>query len=72
MNVRDLITELEKFPDLATVFIDTDERGICRLDSTQEIWVKEERVNTDHTRLVELAGTADANDAVDYGVLIIG
>lgn len=75
MLVIDLIAELKKFPEMSTVFVDTDERGVCRLDSAQEIWVKQTVVagiaSGSYVEIEQVDGRP-TDDATDYGVLLIG
>jgi hypothetical protein len=70
MIVGYLIEELQKFPELSTVFIQVDEprtRQINRLDSTHEIWVKSADGSGIHGPFTEVE-----QDAEDYGVLLYG
>jgi hypothetical protein len=74
MNVGDLIAELQKFPELSTVFFQRGDE-IVRLDSTHEIWVKSADGNALHGPYTEIetdiAGRLTAG-ADDYGVLLYG
>lgn len=70
MMIGDLITELQKFPELSTVFIQVDEprQGqINRLDSAHEIWVKSADGSGIHGPFTETETEAD-----DFGVLLYG
>jgi hypothetical protein len=73
LNVGDLISELQKFPELSTVFILVDEprQGqINHLDSTHEIWVKSVDGTGIHGPFTELTETEQG--AEDFGVLLYG
>lgn len=78
MNVRDLITELEKFPDLATVFVQRADGAdtVHRLDSTHEIWVKPVEggsvLSGPYVEVEQGDGGRLAEPADDYGVLLYG
>lgn len=73
MLVGDLIKELQKFPELSTVFYQQGDE-IVRLDSTHEIWVtlpNRDSIAGPYTQIPE--GETPAADAVvDYGVLLYG
>lgn len=73
MKVGDLIEELQKFPELSTVFIqrDTGDREIHRLDSIHEIWVRTCDGSGIHGPYIEVKLKEDGN-AEDYGVLLYG
>jgi hypothetical protein len=69
MLVRDLIKELQRFPNLSPVFVQSsDSDAIHRLDSTREIYI---RVNEILTELHD-DETPNNNEVIDYGVLIYG
>lgn len=67
MFVHQLIEELQKFPEFATVFIKQDTDGIQRVDSTHEILV----VSSDGSG-IRGPFTEVVENAEDYGVLIYG
>jgi hypothetical protein len=74
MMIGDLIAELQKFPELSTVFILVDEPRageINRLDSTQAIWVNSSDGSGIHGPFAEVAADTD-EPAEDYGVLLYG
>lgn len=67
MLVDDLIKELQRFPELSSMFIQMDSSGIQRLDSTREIWVKSSDGSGLHGPFTEVQENAE-----DYGVLLYG
>jgi len=69
MLVRDLIKELQKFPELSKVFVQSSDSDVIRrLDSTHEVFVRGDGILTEI-----LAGeTPEPHETVDYGVLIYG
>ena len=78
MLIGDLIKELQKFPELSTVFIQVDHPNtgqINRLDSTHEIWVTlpvaSDGLAGPYTQIPE-GETPDADAVVYYGVLLYG
>ena len=73
MIVRDLIAELQKFPELSTVFVQTSESDVIhQLDSTHEVYVRPLPGSGFMGPYVELHDneTPKNNEVIDYGVLI--
>lgn len=68
MNIGDLITELQKFPDLSSVFLQTADGAIVKLDSVHNLWARHEGM-----RLVETRGEGpEPFEADDFGALLYG
>lgn len=40
MNISDLIAELQKFPELSSVYLQTDDGQVVKIDSVHQLWVK--------------------------------
>lgn len=40
MNIGDLIKELKKFPELSSVFVQSNDGEIRELDSVHQLWAK--------------------------------
>lgn len=64
MLVSDLIEELRKYPDLSTVFIQSNDGDIRRIDSVHDFWTHDEPGST---KIVP--ATDDANE---FGPLLYG
>lgn len=75
MSIGDLIAELQKFPDLSSVFLQTGDGKIVRIDSVHNLWVKYEgSPESCYGPIAETHGDDDEGsfDADDFGALLYG
>lgn len=75
MNIGDLIKELQDFPELSSVFLQTSDGQIVRIDSVNPLWVKYEGApDSCYGPIVETHGDDDEGpfEADDFGALLYG
>lgn len=71
MNVSDLIAELQKFPEISSVFLQTSDGEVVHIDSVHSLWAKHgEGYPGPITETRDDDGTTFEAD--DFGALLYG